>query len=412
LLDAGLAEVAAQFGLLPETHTVDAECCLLTKSGLAAVHPYIGDVTEIVWVGTCLSELAKRGIRGLGLLLQTNTGQYYAKTAQHQVFISDYIPGASCDSSNTFEVRAIGRLLAEVHRASEDILYFFAPPLSRVSPLWRLGAQERTAYWQLAALKYRQAARGEALRRLLTDAEESLNALEKLERAYDGTGVLSFAHLNFSKFVYVSEAHAVHLNHAYNCYVEPNYISLGEMLLDTDYVGEAGLHLLAAYQSVHPISDLEWQLLFAFLTFPHEWAQQLDDMTRGRPLLKGPATLEQLKRKHEWLEWLGENCSVLKRTEKGGQVVMSEEKRPTVATEEVEVESQNEAVETNEPCPEQAQVNEVPQVNEAPVESIEEIIEEPEVEKPKASIVWKAFPRPLNAKAEEPVVDDNEEVPT
>ena len=406
MLDASLAEISTLYGLKPESHLVDKECCLTTRDGLAAVHLYVGAASDIIWVGSCLDELTKRGIKGLGSVLQTNTGEMVAYVSKHQVFLTNYVPGASCDATNTFEVRAIGRLLGDVHRASEDILYFCPQPEGRVSPPWRLGARERAAYWQLAVHKYRQAARGEALRQLLSDAEESLASLEELERIYDGPPVISFAHLTFQKFVYVSQGHTVHLNYAHDCFVEPNYISLAELLLDTGYTGDTCLHLLAAYQAVHPISDLEWQMLFAYLAYPHEWAQELDDMTRGRPLLKGPTTLEQLQRKREWLDWLSEHLVMVKRMEKGGCVLKSEDKRPEVVPVVLEKAPEVEQVE-----------EEVSQEVEVPEEQVEEVEElQPEIEKPKASIIWKPFPRPLGAKqeeppVEEPVVTEDEEMP-
>ena len=403
MLDASLAEIATLYGLKAESHLVDKECCLTTSEGLAAVHVYVGAASDIAWVGSCLDELSKRGVKGLGTLLRTNTDELVAHVSSHQVFLTTYVPGAACDAANIFEVRAIGRLLGDVHRASEDILYFSPQPEGRVSSAWRLGARERAAYWQLAVRKYRQAARGEALRQLLNDAEESLQSLEQLERIYDGQSVISFAHLTFGKFVYVSEGHTVHLNSAHDCFVEPNYISLAELLLDSGYQGDTCLHLLAAYQAVHPISDIEWQMLFAFLLYPHEWAQELDHMTRGRPLLKGPTTLDQLQRKHEWLDWLSEHLAIVKRMEKGGCVLKSEDKHPEVVP--VVVETEPVAVETD-PV-EEPQVAEVTPM-------VEPVVVE-ETSKPKASIVWKPFPRPLGAKeeeteADEPMLED-EEIP-
>lgn len=405
MIDASLAEIALLYGLKPESHLVDKECCLNTRNGLAAVHLYVGAARDIIWVGSCLDELAKRGVKGLSSLLRTNTGELVAHVSKHQVFLTNYVPGAACDAANTFEVRAIGRLLGDVHRASEDILYFYPQPEGRVSPPWHLGARERTAYWQLAVHKYRQAARGEALRQLLNDAEESLTSLEELERLYDGQSVISFAHLRFSKFVYVSEGHSVHLNYAHDSFVEPNYVGLAELLLDSGYTGDTCLHLLSAYQAVHPVSDIEWQMLFAYLTYPHEWAQELDDMTRGRPLLKGPATLEQLQRKREWLDWLSEHLVIAKRMEKGGFVLKSEDKRPEVVPVEVET----------VPVVEQSDEETEGKVEVEQEQTLEAVEPQPEAEKPKASIVWKPFPRPLGAKQDEPLDEEpttiDEEVP-
>jgi len=396
LLDASLAEISTLYGLKPKSHLVDKECCLITREGLAAVHLYVGAACDIVWVGSCLDELAKRGVKGLGSLLRTNTGDLVVNISKNQVFLTNYVRGAACDAANTFEVRAIGRLLGHVHRASEDILYFCPQPEGRVSPLWRLGARERAAYWQLAVHKYRQAARGEALRQLLNEAEESLSSLEELERIYDGQPVISFAHLSFGKFVYVSEGHTVHLNYAHDCFVEANYIGLAELLLDSGYTGDTCLHLLAAYQAVHPMSDIECQMLFAYLTYPHEWAQELDDMTRGRPLLKGLTTLEQLQRKREWLDWLSEHLVIAKRMGKGGCELKSEDKRLDVVPVVVE----------ETPVAEQGGEGKVDEV-EVLQEQLGEIEElQPKVRKPKASIVWKPFPRPLGANQEEPLVEE------
>lgn len=406
MLGASLAEISPQYGLLPEAHLVDRECCLATKDGLAAVHINVGPIEEINWVGICLEEMAERGVRGLGLVLRTLNGEFVAGASQQQAYLTDYVPGASCDATNIFEVRAVGRVVGEVHRASEDILYLHSPPAGRVSPSWRQGALERTAYWRLAVHKYRQAARGEALRQLLSDAEESLTTLEALERAYDGPRLISFAHLSFAKFVYVNTGHTVHLNYAHECYVEPNYVSLGELLLDTSYTGDACLHLLAAYQAAYPISDLEWQMLLAYLTYPHEWAQELDDMTRGRPILKGVATLDRLQQKREWLEWLNEHFIVLKKTEKGGLELKSDEKRPIEAKIEPEVapEEENKTAVLEEALTEQVVEEGVP------AEDHENT--PPTIEKPKASIVWKPFPRPRGAKIEEPEINDDEQIPT
>ncbi|MBT9158453.1 MAG: hypothetical protein DDT36_01465 [Firmicutes bacterium] len=51
--------------------------------------------------------------------------------------------------------------------------------------------------------------------------------------------------------------------------------------------------------------------MFAYLLYPHEWVESLDELTRGRPNLKGREVLSQLQDKAEWLDWLQEQVQKL-----------------------------------------------------------------------------------------------------
>ncbi|MBS3938094.1 MAG: hypothetical protein KGZ50_05940 [Peptococcaceae bacterium] len=308
---ARLAEIAAQYSLTASPLPVDNELCLATRDGLAAVHDYTGSTEEITWAGSCLEQLKKRGIKGLSLFIRTVGDSFAAEVNQSKFFLTEYFPGTACDSSNIFEVRAIARLLGQVHAASEELLYLLACPPTRVAPAWREVARERAAYWRLAGHRYRQGDRGEAVRQLLRCAEESLNRVEELVRYYDGARVLTFPHPTFDKFVYMSVGHQVCLNQAYDCLVDWSYISVGHMLVDGGYPNDRVLHFLAAYTNAHPLNATEWQLLFAYLLYPHEWVESLDELARGRPNLKGREVLSQLQDKAEWLDWLQEQVQKL-----------------------------------------------------------------------------------------------------
>lgn len=412
MLDGTLVEVAAVYGLNPKPTMVDNECCLAIDSGLAAVHYSLGTTEESTWVGTCLDELVSKGVRGIGRFVRAKNGDLVVRVSDRLIYLTEYVPGTACDGNNTFEVRAVGRLLGEVHRASEDVCYFHAPPKNVLAPSWLAGARERAAYWRLAAHRYRQGSRGEALRLLLRAAEESLIRLEKLNAAYDGNRVLSFLRLSFGNFVYVSEAHTVHLNHSH-LYLDQVYVNVGDLLLECGYQGDAGMHFLSAYQATNPLSELEWEMLFAYLSYPHEWTQELDDLTRGRPVLKGNATIDQLRLKGEWIEWLRERLPTFKRSEKGGFDVKSEKKTPEVISPEVDEVTAEKVI--GEPEAQPVEPVE-PVVDEAPVQENSEVPKlssEPVVERPQPSIVWKPFPKPLGSRSEEPDegVSSVEEIP-
>lgn len=391
MLDGTLMEIALLFGLHPNPSLVDNECCLTSDSGLVAVHYTSGTILEASWVGLCLEELAERGVRGIGRFIRAKSGELVVKVNDRLVYLTEYVPGTVCDGNNTFEVRAVGRVLGEVHRASEDVCYFHSPPRSVHAEGWFAGARERAAYWRLAAHRYKLGSRGVALRLLLRAAEESLTRLEKLSAVYDGDRVLSFLRLSHANFVYVSEAHTVHLNHS-QLYLDHAYVNVGELLLETGYEGEAGMHLLSAYQAINPLSELEWEMLFAYLCYPHEWAQELDDLTRGQPVLKGNATIERLRLKGEWIEWLRERMPAFKRSEKGGLDVKSEKRTEDLSPAEVPTETT-----ISEP---KAQPVERPAVAIEPTIPLQPA--EPLVERPKTSMVWKAFPRPLGARSAKP----------
>jgi len=205
------------------------------------------------------------------------------------------------------------------------------------------------------------------------------------------------------------------------------------MLLDLGYNGNASLHFLAAYQAVRPLSSGEIQMLLAYLSYPHEWAKGLDELTRGRPILRATGALAQIEKKHEWLEWLTEKLMTKAKHREGGMLDM-EKKNPKVLAKEVVHEDAQSPKDAQSPedarAPEEdAQVAkdaQAPEDARAPEEDAqspedakapEEDAQAPkdakapehlvpqddvqEVERPAAtpaSIVWKPFPRALGEK--------------
>lgn len=313
ILVAHLAEIMACYGLYGNPVTVDNQLCISTKDGLLAVHIHSGDKEEVAWAGRCLSELRHRGVRGLGAIQRTLSEHFSVEINKVKLYLTEYTPGGACDSSSIFEVRAIGRLLGQVHRASEEILYLSACPAIRVAPLWRDAARERVAYWGLAAHRYRKGERGEAVRELLRQAEEALSRADELALRHDGVRVISFAGLSYGQFVYMNAEHQVYLNQSHACNTDWAYTSVGSLLLDGSFAHDRGLHFLAAYLAVHPLSEVEWQLLLAYLLYPHEWATALDELVRGRPALNSREAIVDLRRKNEWMDWLNEEGSALRR---------------------------------------------------------------------------------------------------
>lgn len=313
ILVTNLAEIMAGYGLHGSPVTVDNQLCLATRDGLVAVHIHSGDQEEIAWAGKCLWELRQRGVRGLGAIHKTLRDHFVLEVDKVKFYLTEYTPGGACDSSSIFEVRAIGRVIGQVHRASEEILYLSACPAIRVAPQWREAARERVAYWGIAAHRYRQGERGEAVRQLLRQAEESLSRVDELALRHDGARVISFAELTYSHFVYMNAEHQVYLNQSHKCNTDWAYIAVGNMLLDGSFAHDRGLHFLASYIAVYPFSEVEWQLLMAYLLYPHEWATALDELVRGRPALKSREVLVDLRCKNEWIEWLKEEAIALRR---------------------------------------------------------------------------------------------------
>jgi hypothetical protein len=164
----------------------------------------------------------------------------------------------------------------------------------------------------LATHRYRKGTRGEALRELLRQAEEALTRAQRCAESLVGERVLSLARASFAHFVYIREAHVVCLNEAHLC-VDHSFINVGELLLEAGLGNEAGLHFLCAYQAAHPLSVPEREMLLAYLCYPHEWAEKLDEVTRGHAAFDGERVLALSKRKGEWLNWLEEHLAELRR---------------------------------------------------------------------------------------------------
>jgi len=302
------SEIAAQFGLPSTLQSVDGVDCLTTDTGLAAVRSSVTAHDELTWVGASLSLLSELGIRDLGQFIRAEQGAYAVRIKDRWVYLTQFASGTPCDANNLFEVRSVGRVLAQLHRASPEVLAKHTPPPSRVADDWLIGARERASYWRLAAHRFRKGTRGEALRHLLRSAEESLTRAEKLGESLWGERVLSLARVSFGYFAYLRESHAVYLNEA-RLHVDLSVVNIGDLLLESGVGNEAGLHLLAAYQAVRPLSPIERDMLLAYLCYPHEWAEQLDELTRGNAAFDGEKTMATLKRKGEWIEWLEERFS-------------------------------------------------------------------------------------------------------
>ncbi len=307
-----VAKIAALYGLAPSLLNIDGVDCLTTDNGLAAVRSSFGLQEELTWAGASLDMLFGLGLRELGLFVKTEHGAYAVRVDDRWVYLTQYIPGTSCDASNFFEVRSVGRVVANLHRASPAVLAHYPPPNSRLATDWLTAARERAAYWRLATQRYRKGTRGEALRHLLRHAEEALTRAEKFAGSLEGERVVSLSQVSFGQFAYLREAHAVCLNEAHLC-VDLSFVSIGDLLLEAELGNEAGLHFLSAYQAVRPLTMGEREMLIAYLCYPHEWAEQLDNLTRGNAAFDGERVLALLRRKCEWLDWLEEHLAELRR---------------------------------------------------------------------------------------------------
>lgn len=306
------ANVAALYGLPPSLLSVDGVDCLTTDSGWAAVRYSLGGLLELSWAGASLDRLAELGLRDFGQFIRTQDGAYAVEVDGRWVYLTQYMPGTACDASNFFEVRAVGRLIAHLHRASPAVLAVQPPPTTCLASDWLTAARERAAYWRLATHRYRKGTRGEALRELLRQAEEALTRAERYTESLAGERVLSLAHASFGQFAYMRETHAVCLNEAHLC-VDHSFINVGELLFEAGLGNEPGLHFLSAYQAARPLSALEREMLLAYLCYPHEWAEKLDEVTRGNATFDGERVLALSKRKGEWLDWLEEHLTEIRR---------------------------------------------------------------------------------------------------
>jgi Ser/Thr protein kinase RdoA (MazF antagonist) len=404
LLDVDLKEISLHYGFPPKTTLIDQEICVELPHGHAAMRFHSGHLDDLQWVYNCLEGLRERRISGTSRLIPTLNGEVAVPCGNCHVYFTEYVQGTGCDGGNAFEVRAIGHLLGSIHSASEDILYFNSSPETRRAPPWLQAAQERAAYWRMASHRYRQSSRGEVMRLLLRDAQTSLSRYQQTLEQGNSAPVLSFTRLSFAKFVYLPASHKVYLNSSYECYADSPLVTIAEMLLDLRYNGNAALHFLSAYQAVRPLSLWERQSLLAYLTYPHEWAKALDDLTTGRQTLKIRSVMLQMEEKREWLEWLGEKLTATGKHERGGFMDVDMEEKLPVSTEVKEEEKKEEEQPTAPVAGETAeQVEE--EKESSPVESE---VPRQEALKKLADIVWKPFPPSIGHKPV-PVTTEEEE---
>lgn len=307
-----VATITSLYGLAPSLVSIDGVDCLTTDSGLAAVRSSLCGLAELSWAGASLDRLSELGLHDLGWFVKARDGAYAVEVDGRWAYLTQYVPGTACDASNFFEVRAVGRMIAHLHRVSPAVLALHPPPPACLATDWLTAARERAAYWRLATHRYRKGTRGEALRELLRQAEEALARAQRCAESLVGERVLSLARASFGHFVYIREAHAVCLNETQLC-VDHSFVNVGELLLEAGLGNEAGLHFLCAYQAVRPLRVPEREMLLAYLCYPHEWAEKLDEVTRGHAAFDGERVLALSKRKGEWLNWLEEHLAELRR---------------------------------------------------------------------------------------------------
>jgi len=307
-----VAKIASLYGLSPSLISINGVDCLTTDHGLAAVRSSLCGLPELSWAGASLAHLSELGLHDLGQFVREEYGAYACEVDERWVYLTQYMPGTSCDASNFFEVRSVGRMVANLHRFSPPVLALHPPPPACLAADWLTAARERAAYWRLATHRYRKGTRGEALRELLRQAEEALTRAERCTDSLQDERVLSLTRASFGHFAYMRESHAVCLNEAHLC-VDLSFINVGELLLEAGLGNEAGLHFLSAYQAARPLGSREREMLLAYLCYPHEWAEKLDEVTRGNAAFDSERVLALLRRKCEWLDWLEEHLAELRR---------------------------------------------------------------------------------------------------
>ncbi len=444
-------EVVKAYGLPEQSMDLVESGCVQTPFGLARPFPYQGNPELLQSLGPLLAGLGgKLGRLSLSRILITVSGQYLLTDNGQALLVSTWESGPVCDTHNTFELFTILAGVAHWHqltiqpgrRVLDDWQQRYAGMLAESLQLTRHPDLNKRAlhYWEELMDTWRNCIR------------EGLAVVSQVEGC-ELSSCLSLGVENFSDFIYLADLHRAHYNRVDRCRVGLPTEDLTALLKACEGDLRVMESMLLSYTKVRNLSLAEQRLILAELWFPDEvsleelQAPNLNILALRRMqgalerrmalisdledvLCLSAVDQEQAEHGGEPADDQDDDEEVLTVAQKGTKsgsrkvVEVAEVRQPFVSQEvaeagqigagssllqaelETAIEEQSEAiiqaVEEVEPMEEEKLP--VEQEDVAVATELAEA-EETATKPAKRVMVWKPFPRPLNAPPEPPVLE-------
>lgn len=260
-------KIARAYGLSDQGEVINGEYLQRTQAGLASPSFYQGDPAFLQWLGGQLMALPGQLSRlTLSQLLATLDGRYSLATPAGRVLLASWEPGPACDPHNNFELFTVLAGVAHLHQRTER-------PDAAIASQWtgklnQLRNELQTvqppnlhkralSYWHNLLDTWRVC------------LEEAQVLLSRAASARLSTSLV-LGLQSFSDFVYLADVHMVHYNPVGRCHWDSPMVDLAMLLLSSEGDHRLAESMLLSYEKVRPLSAAEKQLALALLWYPRE----------------------------------------------------------------------------------------------------------------------------------------------
>jgi len=443
-------EIVKAYGLPEQRLDQGEDGCVQTPFGLARPFLYPGNPELLQRMGPLLANLGgKLGRLSLSRLLITVSGQYLLTHDDRTLLVSTWESGPACDIHNTFELFTILAGVAHWHHLTsqpgrqvlDDLKEQYAAILAESLQLTRHPDLNKRAlrYWEELMETWRNC------------IQEGLAVVSQVDGC-EFSSCFSLGVNDFSDFVYLADLHRVHYNRVDRCRVGLPTEDLTALLKASEGDLQVMESMLLSYTKVRNLSLAEQKLILAELWFPDEVS--LEDLQspslnilalrrmqgaleRRMALVSdleevlclpeaGQSLVGQSSEAAGEVDDHEEVQTVAQRGPKGGsrRVVDVDDRKPPVSQEAAEAgqidsasslpQAELEATPKERPAAITQAMEEVEPMEEEKLQVEQEDVavapdaaevEEAAAKPAKKVMVWKPFPRPLNAPPEPPVVE-------
>ncbi len=419
-------ELVRAYGLLDQGELVGGEFCFTTPIGLAKPSIWRGDPAFLERLGDLLLEsTGKLGKLSLSRLLPTVDKTYSFQADGAAVILSTWETGPSCDTHNGFELFTILAGVAHWHQLTSR-------PGNRFLVKWRQQYQQlldSLSSIQHPALNKRALSYWEGLVDMWRNClRQGLAILDEIDPEQLQSCLALGVH-GFDDFVYLADVHRVHFNPVYRSHWNLPAVDLTALIECCEGDLRIAANMLLSYTKVRALNDAEKKLILADLWYPRGLTVE-ELLFPGMSILAIRRLQAALEQRMVLIADLEELLSP--EAEAMGQLQLSpapadgarqpqvratmpdelEELTPTVAP-ELEAQSVQEvktmSEEKGKELLEQVESEETVEMEEQ--SSVPETEQElTEMRPAKKVLVWKPFPRPLNAQEEEKIEVEEEAV--
>ena len=261
------SQISKAYGLLDQGGVTDGEFYLSTPIGLAAPSFYQGDPAFLERLGPRLMGLqGKLGRLSVSRILATTTGCYSQRSGGEVVLLSTWERGPACDPHNNFELFTVLAGLAHFHRVTSQAEMgtmpnwraFYSRLRTELPNVKHPNLNKRAlTYWEGLVETWRIC------------LDEGLDILGKIAQS-DLTPSLVLGVQSFNDFVYLADLHMVHYNPVARCHWNSPVVDVAMLLLSTEGDVRLAKNMLLSYEKVRNLSLAEKQLVLAYLWFPRE----------------------------------------------------------------------------------------------------------------------------------------------